>query len=127
AQCQECSAYVGGDASNDNLLPLCVLHRLAESGVVPGVDFTVAADDRRVFVHLEDFLWERAVWTRFGGSGKNGGEVEERAKSGMAANGVAEGNGLAVPSNLEEAGLVVDDEKSGFGFVNSRKTSSIGH
>ena len=53
--------YVGGDAANDKLLLASSPNGIAEVRVVPGIDLTVALDERRVGVHVGDFLRQGSI------------------------------------------------------------------
>ena len=68
----------------------------AEIGVVPGVDFAVAADEGGGGVHGGDFFGEGAVGSRFGGGGENDGEGEEGGDGGVGEDVVAVGDGVEV-------------------------------
>ena len=68
----------------------------AEIGVVPGVDFAVAADERGGRVHGGDFFGEGAVGSRFGGGGEDDGEGEEGGDGGVGEDVVAVGDGVEV-------------------------------
>lgn len=43
---------VGHDARHDDLRLVCGADGVAELSVVPGVDFALALDERRVWVHV---------------------------------------------------------------------------
>lgn len=54
---------VGGDASQDDLLLACGFYSGAEVGVVPGIDFALALDVRRIGIHLGYLLWKGTIGT----------------------------------------------------------------
>ena len=93
---QELGADVRGDAGEDDLRFIGGADGGAEIGVVPGVDFAVAADEGGGRVHLGDFFGEGAVGSRFGGGGEDDGEGEEGGDGGVGEDVVAVGDGVEV-------------------------------
>ena len=81
----------------------------AEVGVVPCVDFALAADHGGGGVEVEDFFGEGAVGAGFGGGGEDDGEGEELGEGCVADDGGAEGDGVEV-SDLEGRGKGLDCE-----------------
>lgn len=76
AQRKKLSADVRGDAREDDLGFVRRLDGSAEVGIVPGVDFAVAADERGVRVHARDFFGEKTVRPGFGAGGENDWNIE---------------------------------------------------
>ena len=93
---QELGADVRGDAGEDDLGFIGGADGGAEIGIVPGVDFAVAADERGGGVHGGDFLGEGPVGARFGGGGEDDGEGEEGGDGGVGEDVVAVGDGVEV-------------------------------
>lgn len=54
---------VSDDAGHDDLGFVGRPDGVAEVGVVPGIDLALPLDERRVRIHVEDFLWQGAVGT----------------------------------------------------------------
>jgi hypothetical protein len=54
------------NAGNDDLGLAGGLDGFAEVLIVPSVDLALALDERRIRIHLEDFVWQGAVgaWAR---------------------------------------------------------------
>lgn len=89
-QSQEHGADLGHDPAEDDLLAAGGLDGGAEFRVVPGVDLAVAFDQRRVRVHLGDFLGEGPVGARLGRRRHDHWEVEDPAEFGVREDVVAE-------------------------------------
>lgn len=103
-QGQELGADVRGDAGEDDLGFILGADGGAEVGVVPGVDFAVAADQGRGRVEGGDLLGEEAVGARFGGGGEDDGEGEEGGDGAVGDHVVAVGDGVEV-ADLEVGGF----------------------
>ena len=54
-------AYIRRNARNDELLFAGSLHGLPKVGVVPCVDLTLSLDERRLRVHINDFVWKWSI------------------------------------------------------------------
>ena len=86
---KELGAHIRRDAAEDDLRFVLRLDSVAELGVVPGIAFAVAADQRGVGVHADDFLGEEAVGAALGGGGEDDGDVEEAGDAGVGDHVVA--------------------------------------
>lgn len=75
------------------------------------LDLALAADKRRVGVHLEHLLGERAVWTGIGGSAHDDGQVEELANLGVGHDVLPVESGVPVTSHTVETDLQVKNEE----------------
>ena len=81
------------------------------------LDLTLAADKRRVGVHLEHLLGERAVGTSLGRGGENGRKVEELAESGMGHDVLTVESWVPVAGGGVEADLKVENQEEGVVLV----------
>lgn len=74
-------------------------------------DLTLAADERRIGVHLEHLLGQRTVGTDIGRCSHDDGEVEDLAQRSVGHDVLLVETGVPVTSRLEETDLQVEDEE----------------
>jgi hypothetical protein len=75
------------------------------------LDFSLAANEGSVGVHLDHLLGQGTVGTSIGGSGHDDGKVEQLAKLSVGHHVVAIQGGVPVTSKLVEASLKVEDQE----------------
>lgn len=75
------------------------------------LDFSLAADEWSVGVHLDHLLRQGTIGASVGGSGHDDGKVEQLAKLSMGHHVVAVQGGVPVTSKLVEANLKVEDQE----------------
>lgn len=68
---------IRSDSRKDNLALSGTFHRVCELSIIPGIDLAVAANERRLGVHVQYLPWQWPIRTGLGGSGEHDWEVEE--------------------------------------------------
>lgn len=75
------------------------------------LDFTLAPDQRRVGIHLDHLLGERAVGSGVGRRGEYDGQVEDFTQLSVRHDVLLVEGWVPVTGKLEEADLEIEDKK----------------
>ena len=81
---------VGSNSGKDHLTFARCLHCCSKVGIVPGIDLSVAANERCIGIQVENLFWQKAVWTMLGAGGQNNRYIEGLCNCSMGNHIVAE-------------------------------------
>jgi len=115
---------VRGNTAEDNLCFARGFDGGAKLGVVPGVDFALALDERGVGIHLDDLRRDLSVGTRVCRGGHNDGQIKELADGGVGNDVLPEEGRVKVSRDGVETFLEVQYDQN-LGSVSLRPSPEV--